>query len=430
MSNSNLVSYTAISPNSSNPRNAEIDTITIHCMAGDLSLETCGNIFANENTQASSNYGIDSEGNIGMYVEEENRSWATSSRDNDHRAITIEVANCGGEPDWPVTEAAMESLIALCTDICQRNGIPQLLWQANPELIGQVDQQNMTVHRWYAQKACPGDYLFNMHGFIAQEVNKRLGVQSNEPAAQTPNVDEAIWRFFEAKGLNPCANAGLDGNIFAESGLIPTNLQNNFEDSLGMTDEEYTRAVDDGSYTNFVNDSAGYGLCQWTYYTRKQALLDFAKASGTSIGDLYMQLEYLWKELNDTIDIAALNASQTVREASDIILFQFERPADQSEEVQECRAGYGQEFYNKFVSGIVAPEVPSQETTVGSFVVKVVADILNIRCAPGTGNEIVGEITDQGQYTIVELADGDGASKWGRLKSGAGWISMDYTQRV
>lgn len=254
MSNSNLVCHTNISPCSSNPRNHAIDTITIHCMAGDLSIESCGNIFANKDTQASSNYGIGSDGRIGMYVEEENRSWATSSRSNDHRAVTIEVANCGGSPDWPVTDAALESLIALCTDICQRNGIPKLLWQADPDLIGQIDQQNMTVHRWYAQKACPGDYLFNLHGKIAEEVNKRLGVE-------TPDT-----------------------------------------------------------------------------------------------------------------------------------------PAT------------------------VASDVP--------FLVRVTADVLNIRSGPGTNNSIVDVLAKKATYTIVDTANGTGASKWGKLKSGAGWISMDYTQRV
>ena len=115
-----------------------------------------------------------------------------------------------------------------------------------------------------------------------------------------------------------------------------------------MNDDEYTKAVDDGSYTNFVRDKAGYGLAQWTYWSRKKNFLDYAKSKGTSIGDMEMQLAYLWKELQESIDITKLNAFNSVREASDYILHQFERPADQSEEVEIRRAGYGQEFYNTY----------------------------------------------------------------------------------
>lgn len=173
--NSSLVCYTKISPNKTVNRNHGIDTISIHCMAGNLSVESCGDLFASSSREASSNYGIGSDGRIAMYVEEKDRSWCTSNRANDMRAVTIEVANDGGAPDWHVSDAAMKSLIKLCADICRRNGIKQLLWQSNKALIGQVDKQNMTVHRWFASKACPGNYLYNKHGYIAQEVNKLLG---------------------------------------------------------------------------------------------------------------------------------------------------------------------------------------------------------------------------------------------------------------
>lgn len=183
MSNSNLICYTKISPNKTSPRNHKIDTISIHCMAGDLSVETCGNVFAPSSRQASSNYGIGSDGRIAMYVEEKDRSWCTSSASNDNRAVTIEVANDGGaETGWHVSDKAYKALLDLVTDICRRNGIKRLLWKGDKALIGQVDKQNMTVHRWFAAKACPGDYLYNLHGQIAAEVNKRLGVPEETPA--------------------------------------------------------------------------------------------------------------------------------------------------------------------------------------------------------------------------------------------------------
>lgn len=173
-SNSPLVSYTKLSPNHSGLRNHSIDTISIHCMAGNLTVEVCGSVFAPTSRGASSNYGIGSDGRIALYVEEKNRSWCTSSSSNDNRAITIEVANCTGGPDWKISNAALLALIDLCEDICKRNNIKSLKWCGDKSLIGQVDKQNMTVHRWFAAKACPGDYLYKIHSYICEEVNKRL----------------------------------------------------------------------------------------------------------------------------------------------------------------------------------------------------------------------------------------------------------------
>lgn len=147
-------------------------------MAGQLSVESCGNVFASTSRQASSNYGIGPDGRIGMYVEEKDRAWCTSNRANDMRAITIEVASDKTSP-YAVTQSAYNSLINLLVDVCKRNNIRKLLWKADPKLIGQIDKQNMTVHRWFAKKACPGDYLFNKHSQIAADVNKRLGTSAS-----------------------------------------------------------------------------------------------------------------------------------------------------------------------------------------------------------------------------------------------------------
>lgn len=188
MSNSPLVSYTKLSPNHSGKRTHKIDTITIHCMAGNLSVESCGAMFSKPTVQSSSNYGIGSDGRIALYVDEANRSWCTSSRSNDHRAVTIEVANNGGAPDWPVSDKAYAALLDLVTDICKRNGIKELKWRGDKTLVGKVDAQNMTVHRWFAAKACPGNYLYNRHGEIAAEVNRRLGVVPKPFATYTVRV--------------------------------------------------------------------------------------------------------------------------------------------------------------------------------------------------------------------------------------------------
>lgn len=163
------------------------------------------------------------------------------------------------------------------------------------------------------------------------------------------NTEEKIWSFLKSQGLTDAGAAGLMGNLYAESGLRPNNLQNSYEGKLGMADAEYTEMVDRGTYTNFANDRAGYGLCQWTYPTRKAALLAFAKAAGKSIGDLEMQLGFLLKELTSYGLLEALKKASTVREASDLILLKFEKPASMnSAATQEKRAGYGQTYYDKY----------------------------------------------------------------------------------
>lgn len=177
MSNSPLVNYKKISPNRTSPRNHKIDTISIHCAVGQFTAKELLNLshFTKHNPKngASCNYAIGKDGSIGMGVEEKDRSWCTSSKTNDHRAITIEVASDTVHP-YKVTDAAYASLIELLVDICKRNGIKELKWKGDKSLIGQVSKQNMTVHRWFANKACPGDYLYNRHGKIAEAVNKKL----------------------------------------------------------------------------------------------------------------------------------------------------------------------------------------------------------------------------------------------------------------
>ena len=185
MSNSSLVKFTKISPNRTSPRNHAIDTITIHCVVGQCSVETLGNVFAPTSKQASSNYGVGVDGRIGMYVEEKDRSWCSSNAANDNRAITIEVASDTTHP-YAVNDKAYAALLDLVTDICRRNGIKKLVWSTNKnERVNHLNGCNMTVHRDYANKACPGDYLYSRHGAIAAEVNRRLGASAAEP--ETPS---------------------------------------------------------------------------------------------------------------------------------------------------------------------------------------------------------------------------------------------------
>lgn len=173
MSKSSLTNVTILNNHYSSRNGNKIDKITIHHMAGNLSVETCGNVF--KNREASSNYGVGSDGRVGCYVEEEYRSWATANPANDRRAINIEVANDGGAPDWHVSDTAIEKTIELCVDICQRNGISRLNYTGTKD-------GNLTRHNMFMATTCPGAYLQSKFPYIADEVNRRLG----QPTPPTP----------------------------------------------------------------------------------------------------------------------------------------------------------------------------------------------------------------------------------------------------
>ena len=184
MSNSPLVSYTRISPNKNSPRNHKIDTITIHIVVGQLTAVEIANLshFVNYDGVhgASCNYAIGRDGDIALVVDEGDRSWCSSNAENDHRAITIECAS-DTTPPYQINNKVYKSLIDLCADICKRNDIKELKWKADKSLIGQTDKQNMTVHRWFDNKSCPGDYVYSMLGAIANEVNNKLNPTDSVP---------------------------------------------------------------------------------------------------------------------------------------------------------------------------------------------------------------------------------------------------------
>jgi hypothetical protein len=493
--NSPLTAYTKLSPNHSGQRTHAIDRITPHCVVGQCSAEGLGDWFAASSTQASSNYGIDKDGRVGLYVEEKNRSWCSSSNANDQRAITIECASDTSEP-YAFRDVVYQKLITLCVDICQRNGKKKLLWLEDKtktlNYSPAADEMVLTVHRWFANKSCPGNWMYARMGDLANKVTAALGGSSAQPAPvpqpDTPSqdTDKTIWDFLLGKIGNPYGVAGLMGNLCAESSMKANNLQNNGNSELGLTDEEFTAAMDAGSYGNFIHDGYGYGLAQWTWHSRKAALLTFAQSAGTSIGDLGMQLNFLWKELSEgyTATLSVLKNATTIREASDVVLTQFERPADQGEAVQKQRAAFGQTYYDKYAGtapaeklttgyyrvrsawddpksqkgayrilanakkcadanpgftvfdnngNAIYPKVdpsPQPETPDEPFLVKVSISDLNIRTGPGTNNARVSFIP-VGVYTIVATSPGQGSSAgWGKLKSGAGWISLDYVTRL
>lgn len=218
MSNSSLVSYTRISPNKTSPRRNKIDRITIHHMAGNLSVETCGNVFVPSSRQASSNYGIGSDGRVGMYVEEKDRSWCSSSSANDHRAVTIEVADDGRNP-WHCSDAAMNTLVELCADICRRNGIPKLIYTGDT-------RGNLTMHKWFAATDCPGNFLESRFQWIADEVNKKLGA-STAPCPSIPEIDNkttyAVQKGDTLYGISKKFNMSVD-QLKSLNGLVSNTI--------------------------------------------------------------------------------------------------------------------------------------------------------------------------------------------------------------
>ncbi len=333
--NSKLVSYTKISPNKTVNRKHEIDTITIHCVVGQLSVQTLGSVFSSSKAQASSNYGIGYDGSIGMYVEEKDRSWCSSSASNDHRAITIEVASDKTHP-YAVNAKAYAALIELLVDICQRNNIKELKWKADKSLIGQVDKQNMTVHRWFANKSCPGEYLYSRMGQIAAEVNEKLN-PIVKPAEKTDEKEETKTEF----------KAG-----------------------------DHVKLTSDAIYTT------GKAVPGWV----KNKTWIVKKVNGDIVT---IDKEVDGKHaINSNVKSKYLSVVETANKP-------VEKPVEKVEEFEPYK-------------------------------VKVTASVLNVRKGPGTNYGVSTTIKSKGVYTIVKESN----ECWGKLKSGAGWINLNYTKKI
>lgn len=190
--NSSLVTYKNITKNKTANRNHAIDTITIHCYVGQVTAKQGCDYFATTTREVSSNYVVGCDGSIGLSVEEKDRAWTSSNADNDHRAVTIEVA-CDSFAPYKVNNATYNALIKLVADICKRNGIKELKWKGDKSLIGQVAKQNMTVHKWFAPTACPGDYLYSKHADIATKVNAQLNT-SSKTETKTETTSKTLYK--------------------------------------------------------------------------------------------------------------------------------------------------------------------------------------------------------------------------------------------
>lgn len=423
--NSPLVSYTRISPNRTINRNHAIDTITIHCVVGQCSVETLGNIFAPESRQASCNYGIGADGRIGMYCEEKDRSWCSSNAANDHRAVTIEVASDTKHP-YAVNDKAYAALIDLCTDICKRNGIKKLLWKADKSLIGQVDKQNMTFHRWFANKSCPGDYLYNRHSEIAELVNKRLstgekadtkGLQASvfKDMAET-DVIKKVGPLFTAdqKTSGVLASVSL-AQFILESGYGKSELAQNANNVFGMKKSlsgntwsgsswdgksvyaKETKEWDGSKYITITADFRKYDCVEKSIADHSAYLLGAKNGSKLRYDGLKNCTNYR-KAVQIIKDGGYATSPTYVENICGIIekwkLTQFDVTA--TEDKKENTS---------------FPATP--------FLVRVIINNLNYRLEPSMNGKVKGQ-TGIGTFTITEVKNG-----WGRLKSGAGWIYLE-----
>lgn len=308
--NSSLVSFTQLSPNHSGQRTHAIDRITPHCVVGQCSVETLGRIFLPTSRQASCNYGIGEDGRVGMYVEEKNRSWCSSSNANDQRAVTIECASDTTAP-YAFKDVVYQKLITLCIDICKRNGKKKLLWLGDKNKTlnysPAADEMVLTVHRWFANKSCPGDWMYARMGDLATKVTAALG--------GTATTQKQLYR-----------------------------VRKTWSDSKTQK----------GAYKILAN---------------AKACAD--KNPGYSVFD------------------ADGNAVYTSEAGS--------------------------------------PSITGDAT----FKVRVSVPDLNIRSGPGTNYAATGRFTGAGVFTITAVQSGQGSNtSWGKLKSGAGWIALDYAKRV
>lgn len=308
-----MVVYIKLSPNHSGQRTHSIDRITPHCVVGQCSVETLGDIFYPTSRQASCNYGIGADGRVGMYVEEKNRSWCSSSNANDQRAVTIECASDTAAP-YAFKDVVYQTLIKLCTDICKRNGKTKLLWLGDKDKTlnysPKSDEMVLTVHRWFANKSCPGDWMYARMGNLADKVTAALG-----GSTATETTTKQLYR-----------------------------VRKTWSDSKSQK----------GAY----------------------------------------------KILENAKKCADENPGYSVFDVNGVNI-----------------------YTPKTTTTAASADVP--------FLVKVSISDLNIRKGPGTNYAKTGKYTGKGVFTITEVKSGKGSdSGWGKLKSNAGWISLDYASKV
>lgn len=487
MSNSPLVSYTKLSPNHSGKRTHAIDRITPHCVVGQVTVQSLGNVFTPVSRQASSNYGIGLDGAVGMYVDEGNQSWCSSSNANDQRAVTIECASDTTAP-YAFRPVVYDRLIELCVDICKRNGKTKLLWIGDKTKAlayePKAGEMLLTVHRWFANKSCPGDWMYARMGDLAAKVTAQLSGSGSTGGTGTADDGTAIMGTAKAtaaqmqayiRGVNPAvpqsvidmiplyisegktegvrgdaafAQSCLETGNFGFAGSAVTLSQNNFC-GMGVT----AAGVKGNSFA-----SPQIGIRAQIQHLKAYASTDDLKQACVDPRYKYVQrgcapyVEWLGQQENPQglgwaagagygekilrilADVIATQAGGGTTKPSDNLYRVRKSWSDASSQIgaysilanakamADSHPGYTVfDSSGKAVYPVEAAFVP--------YTVQVTISDLRIRKGPGT-NYAANGYTGKGVFTIVGESAGQGASKWGKLKSGAGWISLDYAKKI
>lgn len=488
MSNSPLVSYTKLSPNHSGKRTHAIDRITPHCVVGQVTVQSLGNVFAPASRQASSNYGIGLDGAVGMYVDEGNRSWCSSSNANDQRAVTIECASDTTAP-YAFRPVVYDRLIELCVDICRRNGKTKLIWIGDKDKALAYEPKSgemlLTVHRWFANKSCPGDWMYARMGDLAAKVTAQLSGSGSTGGTGTADDGTAIMGTAQATAAQMQAyiravNAAVPQSVID---MIPLYISEGKAEGVrgdiafaqscletgNFTFSGSAVTLDQCNYCGMGVTAAGVkgnsfaspqiGIRAQIQHLKAYASTDDLKQACVDPRYNYVQrgcapyVEWLGQRENPQGLGWAAGAgygSKILRILADVIATQAggsgtTKPSDNLYRVRKSWADASSQIgaysildnakamadshpgYNvydstgKAVYPVAAAFVP--------YTVQVSISDLRIRTGPGT-NYAANGYTGKGVFTIVGESDGVGASKWGKLKSGAGWISLDYAKKI
>ena len=288
LSNSPLVNYKRLSPNYTKMSNKKNKKLVIHHVAGKLSVKEIGNIFASSSRQASSNYAIDNDGNVGLYVDESNRSWATANREVDSEAITIEVANSKTGGNWPVGAKAMAKLIDLCVDICKRNGIKELNYTGDKK-------GNLVMHCWYASTACPGPYLKSKFPYIEKEVNKRLKSSATKKTTTTKKVTmpkkvktQVVTASIKAKGKNyKVADHFTLGEFQCHNGADTVKYDKQIVTALETARRFFNVPITVSSAYRTPDYNKKVGGATGSYHTKGRAVDHYSKLSYSLLAKFY-----------------------------------------------------------------------------------------------------------------------------------------------
>ena len=490
--NSPMVVYTRLSPNHSGQRTHSIDRITPHCVVGQCTAEGLGEWMAQKSTQASCNYGIDRDGRVGMYVEEKNRSWCSSSNANDQRAVTIECASDTTEP-YAFRDIVYQTLIKLCVDICKRNGKNKLIWFGDKDktlnYTPKSGEMILTVHRWFANKSCPGNWMYARMGDLASKVTALLGGGSSGGSTSKGTQASSLKSLSEADTIKKVGSlftadmkkSGILASVslaqfILESGYGKSELAQNANNIFGMkkslsgntwagstwdgksiytkktqeddgTGKLYTITADFRKYPcieDSIGDHSAYLLgakngsklrydglkgCK-DYKKAVQIIKDGGYATSTTYVSKLINIIERWNLTQYDSGSAAADTVEWYRVRKTWADAKSQKGAfkifDNAKKCADENPGYSVFDDNGKV-------VYTGKGTASSlpYLVKVSITDLNIRKGPGTNYAKTGKYTGIGIFTIVEEQSGKGSTAgWGRLKSGAGWISLDYTTRV